>query len=102
MADLHPRELGMAGFMAVLVLVGGLMPTLFFKPLEASTQATRMMATNPVGQRPVWTDATHEISMKAGEVGALLKDGQVIAPGRLHLLPSRPLGSVATTAGGQE
>jgi NADH-quinone oxidoreductase subunit M len=102
MADLHPRELGMAAIMAVLVLVGGLLPTLFFKPMEASTQATRLMATNPVGQRPVWTDATHEISMKPEEAGSLLKNGQVIAPGRLHLLPSRPLGSVATTTGGEE
>jgi hypothetical protein len=94
--------LAIAGILAVLVLVGGLLPTLFFKPIEASTQATRLMATNPVGQRPVWTDANQEISMKAGEVGALLKNGQVIAPGKLHLLPSRPLGSVATTTGGEE
>jgi len=107
MSDLHPRELGVAVLMVALIFVGGLAPGLFFKPLEASTQATRLMATNPVGQRPVWSDDTHEISSREADAGALTKDGVVIAPGRLHLTPDRdvaadsPAAAVASIDGGK-
>jgi NADH-quinone oxidoreductase subunit M len=99
MGDLHPRELGVAVIMIALIFVGGLAPGLFFKPMEASTQATRLMATNPVGQRPVWTDDSQEISTRDQDAGALTKGGVVIAPARLHLTPDRDVASMPGVAG---
>ncbi|MGV3616013.1 MAG: complex I subunit 4 family protein [Fimbriimonas sp.] len=55
--DLKRWEVGVAGVLALFVIWGGLAPTTFIRPMEASLDATRKMATEPVGQRPVWGQA---------------------------------------------
>jgi len=72
--------------------------------MEASVQATRLMATNPVGQRPSWKDLSLEIDTAGAQedhgalvrtslrtqdqVGQPIQPTQVVAPANLHLKPS--------------
>ncbi len=59
--DLKPWEIAMVGIFVVLIFWGGFYPNTFLAPMEASVGATRMMAINPKGQRPVWKDMSMEI-----------------------------------------
>ena len=52
--DIKPWEIAMAGSFVVLVW-GGFYPATFLKPMEASLNATRMMALNPREERPIWS-----------------------------------------------
>ncbi|MEQ1822620.1 MAG: NADH-quinone oxidoreductase subunit M [Fimbriimonadaceae bacterium] len=74
--DIKPWEIAMAGTLVVMIFVGGVFPNIFLKPMEKSITATRMMAINPVGQRPTWRDNTHEIDV----AGGLTANGVTIAP----------------------
>lgn len=60
--DLKPWEIGIVGALVVFIFWGGLYPNTFFKPMEASIQATRLMATGEAGARPLWANPDHEIS----------------------------------------
>lgn len=66
--DLKPWEIALTGSLVVLMFVGGLMPNIFLKPTEAALTATRMMVLNPVGERPSWANARHEIDAKGALV----------------------------------
>ncbi|MBI3721299.1 MAG: NADH-quinone oxidoreductase subunit M, partial [Fimbriimonas ginsengisoli] len=72
--DLKPWEVVMAGSLVVLVFWGGLFPNTFIGPMEASATATRLMATLPAGQRPVWSDPSQEVSA-AGNQSQLVSLG---------------------------
>ncbi len=108
--DIKPWEIAMVGSMVVLIFWGGLYPSTFLKPMEASIQATRMMAVNPVGQRPVWEDPSLEIDTGGdhGDAGALVQSssdsgGHVlyrqVAPPDLHLSPAPAQGVAAKHVG---
>ena len=59
--DIKPWEIAMVSLLVVFVFWGGLYPNTFLKPMEKSIGATRMMAINPVGQRPSWSADMMEI-----------------------------------------
>ena len=59
--DIKPWEIAMVGLFVVFIFWGGFFPNTFLAPMEASVGATRMMAINHVGQRPVWDDLSMEI-----------------------------------------
>lgn len=65
--DLKPWEIAMSGSLVVLIFVGGFFPNLFLKPMESSLQATRLMATNPVGKRPSWAESDMQVTAQ-GEI----------------------------------
>jgi len=48
--------------------------------MEASLGAARMMAVNPVDQRPSWADASHEIDAEQN----LVANGKILVPAKLH------------------
>lgn len=60
-ADLTLGEFAIAGVFTVLMIGLGIFPAPIQKSMETSVTAVQMMAINPVGQRPVWQDLTHEI-----------------------------------------
>ncbi len=62
--DIKPWEMVTVGLLVVFVFWGGLYPSTFLKPMEASIGAVRLMAVAPEGKRPVWADAEHEIDAK--------------------------------------
>ncbi len=86
--DLKPWEIGLAGVLAAISIWGGINPGSFLKPMEASIQATRMMAINPKGQRPVWANTDEKIDLDADSStrGALLTKNSKVpaAPASLH------------------
>lgn len=109
--DLTPIEVAAAGSLVLLILWGGLEPSTFTNPMQASIQATRLMAINPVGQRPVWDDPSLEVEMDSAQEdpGALVRANPnremgtptealaIVAPSRMravpppnHLAPSVP------------
>ena len=73
-------EIAMCGILVVFIFWGGLYPNTFLKPMESAIGATRMMAINPVGQRPSWSDETHQIDENLN----LVAGGKIIAPANLH------------------
>ncbi|MCC7229886.1 MAG: NADH-quinone oxidoreductase subunit M [Fimbriimonadaceae bacterium] len=83
--DIKPWEMAMCGLLLVFVFWGGLYPKTFLQPMEASIGAVRMMAINPVGQRPAWNEKGQEIDADMN----LVADGVVIAPAKLHF-PLKP------------
>ncbi|MBC8064369.1 MAG: NADH-quinone oxidoreductase subunit M [Chlorobia bacterium] len=78
--DIKPWEMAMCGLLVVFIFWGGLYPNTFLKPMEASLGAARMMAINPTGTRPVWSDDAHQIDEQMN----LVSDGKIIAPANLH------------------
>jgi NADH-quinone oxidoreductase subunit M len=92
--DLKPWEASIAAVLVAISIWGGLSPGTFLKPMEASVQATRLMATAPQGKRPLWSDQTQRIDVADNSPtrGSLLGPGDVvISPGDLHYrLPSLP------------
>jgi len=94
--DLKSWEIGMVGLLVVFIFWGGLMPNTFLQPMTASLQATRMMAINPVGQRPSWSSPHLEIDRRGNLVHLNRVDGQVlrvVAPADLHFTTPNPKGS---------
>lgn len=65
--DLKPWEIGLTGVFILFVFWGGLYPNTFLKPMEASVNAVRQMATNEAGERPSWQDQSMEIN-KLGQL----------------------------------
>ncbi|HRF61119.1 MAG TPA: NADH-quinone oxidoreductase subunit M [Fimbriimonadaceae bacterium] len=66
--DLKTWEVVMTGLLVVFVFWGGLYPNTFLKPMEASIGAVRMMALNPVGERPSYQNLEMEIDAKGNLV----------------------------------
>lgn len=91
--DIKPWEMALVGSLIVFCFWGGMYPTTFLKPMEAAAQATRLMAVNPKGARPVWADTEMSIDLTDGpNRGALVKSGTVIAPADLNpAIPSVPV-----------
>ena len=83
--DIKPWEIAMCGTFVLFIFWGGLYPGTFLKPMESAIGATRMMAVNPVGLRPVWSDPTHQIDANMNFVRA----GEIVAPAKLHF-PLKP------------
>ncbi len=55
--DLKAWEIGLASVFVVFAFVGGLVPNLFLKPMEASVDAVRRMAVDAPGpMRPTWLE----------------------------------------------
>lgn len=65
--DLKPWEIAMAGSLVVLIFWGGFYPNTFLKPMEASLNATRLMAIAPAGQKPSWKDTSLDVD-QAGNI----------------------------------
>ncbi len=77
--DLKPWETVMAGSLVVLILWGGLYPSTFLEPMEASLNATRMMAVNPADKRPVWANVSHDIDSEGDLVEVATRTPDQIA-----------------------
>lgn len=65
--DLKPWEIAMSGTLVVLIFWGGFYPNTFLKPMEASLNATRLMAIAPAGQKPSWKDTSLDVD-QAGNI----------------------------------
>lgn len=59
--DLKPWEIAFALAPTLLILWGGLYPSTFTGPMEASVNATRMMAVNDSSRRPAWVKDSNQI-----------------------------------------
>jgi NADH-quinone oxidoreductase subunit M len=93
--DIKFWETAMVGILVVFVFWGGLYPNTFLKPMEASIAATRLMAIAPEGQRPTWSDLTHEIdrdmnlvvleNRDSTKMGLdIVRTGKLVTPNRVH------------------
>jgi NADH-quinone oxidoreductase subunit M len=73
--DLKTWEVSVVSVLVVLILWGGLYPSTFTKPMEASAQAARLMAIDPAGTRPAWRDISLEIDTEGSQTdnGALVR-----------------------------
>lgn len=60
--DLKTWEVGLCGTLVVLIFWGGFYPNTFLKPMEASLNATRMMALGKPGTRPSWLDTRMDVA----------------------------------------
>ncbi len=90
--DIKPWEIAMCGTFLILIFWGGLYPKPFLRPMEAAIGATRMMAINPIGQRPVWSDTTQQIDEKMN----LVTNGVITVPANLHFpLKAAPVDETA-------
>jgi NADH-quinone oxidoreductase subunit M len=78
--DIKPWEIAMSMTLVVFIFWGGLHPNTFLKPMEATIQATRMMAVNPLGERPNWADDQYSITAN----GDLMRGTELIALSRIH------------------
>lgn len=61
--DLKPWEIGIVLVFVVFIFWGGLYPNTFLAPMEASVEATRLMAIDGPKARPSWANADDEINM---------------------------------------
>jgi NADH-quinone oxidoreductase subunit M len=84
--DLKQWEVGLVGVLVVVIIWGGVYPNTFLKPMEASLQATRLMAISPAGQRPTWSDPTQEVDLvpTSKTYGSVVAADAVVSPGNLH------------------
>jgi len=100
--DLLSWESALVGCLVILVIWGGLYPSTFLRPMEASLQASRLMATAPSGQRPVWGDLSQSIDMDENSRtrGALVSGGTLVTPPDLHRLFPKTVASAADVRGG--
>jgi len=65
--DLKPWEIAMCGCLILFIFWGGFHPDTFLKPMEASISATRGMAVNQKGERPLWSDEQMRVNV-AGRI----------------------------------
>jgi NADH-quinone oxidoreductase subunit M len=91
LADLKGWESAVVLVPIVFVIWGGFYPSTFLKPMEASLQATRLMATAPEGQRPSWEDGAQTIDLRNGSPteGALISGARTLTDGSLHFTFAR-------------
>ncbi|MCX7801031.1 MAG: NADH-quinone oxidoreductase subunit M [Fimbriimonadales bacterium] len=103
--DLKPWEVALVMVFVVFVFWGGLVPSTFTKPMEASLHAARMMALNPVGQRPDWRNLELEIDPKGNLVRVEPRTrealatppnyGEVVVPAEKHYPLAKPSAETA-------
>jgi NADH-quinone oxidoreductase subunit M len=100
--DLLRWEGALVGCLVAVVIWGGLQPGTFLRPMEASLQASRLMAIEPAGKRPVWADLSQSIDMSESSRtrGALLSGGRVRTPADLHQRFPREVASATDIPGG--
>ncbi|MBS1706993.1 MAG: NADH-quinone oxidoreductase subunit M [Armatimonadetes bacterium] len=98
--DLKPWEIVMASSFVLFIFWAGLYPNTFLAPMEKSIGAVRMMAINPVGQRPNWDDVQTEIDADGNLVKVAVRDSfasytstELIAPANLHFPAPAPVAS---------
>ncbi|MBS1718691.1 MAG: NADH-quinone oxidoreductase subunit M [Armatimonadetes bacterium] len=98
--DLKPWEIVMALSLVLFIFWGGVKPNTFLKPMEASIEAARLMATGDPGKRPVWADLDTEIDLREGDhAGSLVRRMHTeVTPGDFY--PQRPL-AISTLEGTQ-
>ncbi len=110
--DLKPWEVSVVSLLVVLILWGGLYPSTFTKPMEASAQAARLMAINPVGSRPVWGDPSLEIDVEGSqpdrgalvkvdekrEIGQPIKALSVVAPSNIRFVLDHQVSTATASA----
>jgi NADH-quinone oxidoreductase subunit M len=96
--DIHPQEALLAGGFAVLILLGGLFPTLFTRNTEPSIHANRQMVLGAAGRRPNWVSLENEFPVSGEQAGAWIRiagrtrdqvgraepRGDIISPANLH------------------
>jgi NADH-quinone oxidoreductase subunit M len=78
--DIKPWEIAMVACLLVFVFWGGLYPSTFLKPMEASLGAARLMAINKEGERPSWADNSQSFDKDLN----LVANGQIISSGKLY------------------
>ncbi|MBI5705963.1 MAG: NADH-quinone oxidoreductase subunit M [Armatimonadetes bacterium] len=88
--DIKPWEIALCAPFVILIFWCGFFPTSVLKPMEASIAATRMMALNVPGERPVWNETDKDIDDK-GNLRKVTYDykgeptwGKIIAVGKYH------------------
>jgi NADH-quinone oxidoreductase subunit M len=97
--DLKSWEIALVGVFVVFIFWGGLYPKTFLEPMQASIQAARMMALNPVGLRPMWSQPKMEIDSQGNLVlvdpadrGAdAVTTSTIIAPANIYSKTAAPL-----------
>jgi NADH-quinone oxidoreductase subunit M len=62
--DLKIWEAGLVGILVILMVWGGLYPSTFTKPMEASLKATQQMAISAKGQGPTWKDSPEQLAVR--------------------------------------
>ena len=88
LGDLKLGEIVVASVFGILMIGIGIFPSSIQKAMEVSVQATQLMATKPVGERPMWKDLEQEI-VSGPENKSL---------GSLVRLPGRPIDSIGSEA----
>ena len=109
--DLKPGEIAMVGCFVLFIFWGGLFPNTFLKPMEASLGAARMMALQPEGMRPVWSDYSMDIATNgdlvqgpprtAEEIGEALEPGfinKIIVANENHFPLAKPEAATAAAS----
>src|SRR5205807_5218948 len=83
--DLKPWEIALCATLVLFVFWGGFWPNTFLRPMENSIAATRMMASNPVGDRPTWSDEETSVTVD----GHLIRNSPVasVLPFTIHHSP---------------
>ncbi len=95
--DIKPWEIAMVSCLVVFAIWGGLYPSTFLKPMEASIGAARLMAIDGAGTRPTWADPRQEIDENMN----LVSNNKIIGPARLYFdLSGVPAEKSAVTAAG--
>lgn len=90
--DIKPWEIALCAPFVILIFWAGFFPGTFLKPMEASIAATRMMALNPEGKRPIWKDPSMDMDAK-GNLSEVFQGmrgpefGAIIAKGKYHFGP---------------
>jgi hypothetical protein len=100
--DLKPWEIAMCGTLVLFVFWGGFFPNTFLKPMEASATAARMMALNPAGSRPTWSDPTLDIDSKGQLVRTSDGQTQLVSPANLHFKFELPQEAAVTASAAVE
>lgn len=100
--DLKPWEVALALVPTALILWGGLYPSTFTKPMEASVNATRMMGMNAPDYRPAWADTNmsldENLNLKSSVTGTPIQ----VAESGVHAQGSIIQFNAASHAAGNE
>lgn len=82
--DLKPWEVALALVPTALILWGGLYPSTFTLPMEASVNAARMMGMNTVDHRPIWGDPNQSLDAGLNLRTSVAGGSTRVSPAGLH------------------